>query len=159
MRPNQALQVTNEGDAMLKQFLLLCLLLCLCLGHICDLSAGIDMKSNIVSRAGEYKFFDAQITLKVTIDDDNVSIRMKSALRPRSEDRFKFAVMEGPFWLVYVEAVNKVWLFRGRTLTELDLSDEGITSTPVSGRGVLEKVPKALLGALPINVRKNLESR
>ena len=120
-------------------------------------ASGADQKKGaIITEFGEYKPFNGKLTLKVSEGDGQLTL----SITPSSGSHRTFALnlptKKGAFWLVYPEAVNKVWFFRDPAL--LEWTEQGNTNT-ATGHSDLERAPKALLDALPKDVRQRLQRK
>ena len=114
-------------------------------------------KSNVITKFGEYELFNGKLSVKVSEADENLSVRMTPSSLPKRTFTLNLPSKKGAFWLVYPESANRIWFFRDPDLLEGELTDEN-TST-VRGHASLKKAPKALLDALPEDVRQRLGSK
>jgi hypothetical protein len=118
--------------------------------------AADEKKVETITKFGEHRVFDGKLVLKVSEDDGKLTLAMQFAAKPDARYSTSLVREKGAFWAVYPESPRKVWLLQGKTLVEFELTDGGSNTTAISAPDVLKRAPKALLDALPKEVREGL---
>lgn len=115
--------------------------------------------SPVITKLGEHKLFDGKLIVKILEGDGKLSFSVAPGSTPKSPNITILPRKEGAFWLVYPESVNKVWFFRDPDLVEFESGENGVRSAISTGPGVLKNAPKAVLDALPKDVRERLKGK
>ncbi len=123
-------------------------------GQVEDLKAG-----GVITKFGHYKALEGKLAVKVSEADGKLSVGISPSSKPDTTFSLILPSEKGAFWLVYPEAINKVWFFRDSDLLEWEVTKTGTTTRAWAGKEVPKAAPKALLDSLPKGVLDRLKGK
>jgi hypothetical protein len=134
-------------------------LLALCLCGSVQSPASDPKKDEIITKFGEYKPFDGKLSLTVSEKDGKLSLAATHSSKPKNTVTTFLPSKEGAFWLVYPETATKIWFFREPDAVSLEFTEQGSNTSTYTGASVLKEVPRAVIDALPKEVRERLKGK
>jgi len=115
----------------------------------------------ILTKLGEYKPLDGKLSLKISTKDGKLAVATTPSATPWQTVTLCLPNKKEALWLVFPEVTAdgmKVWFFLEPDLVAVEFTEQrtGIHGPTAS---VLKEAPKAVIDALPKEVRERLKGK